>query len=269
MRLVATTTILLLIGSYAIILPLSKRDHQLSAELNNQWRNLRSEELNREDLIDLDIERIRQHLDQVYDSDVNLSLETPFIRNRIQLDPIIQKRMNESFQLIDYINELQFKIEEIEELAGKKKAKLNESVINSFPEHTSERSNPEVLWAELELVYQVLISALNCGVNEILDLEVRRAQWGQTPSLSGNKLIEIPLRLKMSGSMDAVHLFLQNIPLRADEIIQLKLPAAHPEKPALFIRDIMILKNSPSNAHSVEVQVTISGLLYHETHETP
>ena len=263
-RLVTVFAVLLLIGSFSIILPLSKRDQQLTAELNDKWRTLWSKDVRQVDFKNLDIARIRRHLEQLYDSDLQLALETPLIRSRIQIDPAVQKRMKEPFQLIDYINEFQLKIEEIENLAKEKKTKLDQSVLNSFPEHTSDRVNPELLWAELELVYQAVTSALNCGVYEMLSLRVGSNPSGQISLLRGKKLIEIPLRIKLSGPMNSVYLFLQSLPLRADEIARFQLPAAHKEKPALFINNIVILKNSTTNADSVEVEVAIVGLIYHE-----
>ena len=183
---------------------------------------------------------------------------------RLQLGASVRARMHADFQLVDYENERSRQLDELSTLAKQQQTAVAPAVFAGFPEHTAEVKQPTLLWAALSLTDGLLKTALQCKVTEIHSLEVPAVLTNAPPTNSTERLAEIPLQLEFTASATSAAKLIQCLPLRADEIRAAGLPEAPPDKPALFVDRLIVLKQSPEKPDEVRVWLRVIGFVLRE-----
>jgi hypothetical protein len=187
---------------------------------------------------------------------------------RIELVPVVQARVNASFQLVDFENERSKEMEDLKQLAAKEKIVIEPAVFAGFPEHTMDVRRPELLWAALASVDGLLRTAILTKISAIHTLETTQLITNAVAWTNADRLAEVPLQIELTGSAETVSKLLTSLPLRGDELRSAGYPEAPVEKPPLFIDRLIIRKQSPEKPDEVRIFLRLASFVMRESSET-
>jgi hypothetical protein len=140
---------------------------------------------------------------------------------------------------------------------------IEPAVFTGFPQQTAEVEEPELLWAELEFIDDLLTSAINCHVGAIHSLTT--PPLTNAPPTNGiRSLAKLPVQLEFSGPATNVTRFLRSLPLRGDELKAAGLPDAPTNKPALFVDRLILRRQSPDKPDDVRVSLRAVGFVFRQ-----
>lgn len=243
--------------------PLARRADSLDAPLDAAWKKL-AIAVGESNATALDFMSIQARLGQTRHAVEVLDSARRQAAERVQLDAELRERLAAPFQLVDFQNEVQRQIADLNRLAKDAGVKLAPAVADGFPAHTADVQQPELLWAELAFSTDLLTLAVNCKVTAIQSLALPMALTNAPPPTNTARLVEIPVHLELSGTASAVTRFLASLPLRTSELAAEKAPAAPDGKPALFIERLLLRKQSPDKPDDVNLALWASGFVLQE-----
>jgi hypothetical protein len=178
---------------------------------------------------------------------------------RIEPDATTRARMRQPFQLFDFQNERQTRLEVLEQLANKAKVELGPAVAQGFPEYYVEEAYPELLWPRLQLADMLVTAAIRSGVSRVNSIRLANVRY---PARSGAEwLAELAANIELSGSSASATTMLEMLPLRAAEIRERGLPEMPASKPVMFIRGLVIRKEGRDDPDRVLLELTASILV--------
>ncbi len=257
------TTCLLAVYYGLVYRPFVKEAAALDAPLTNVWQKLASSPVtptpNGPDLTG-----IHRNFENARDSLGALQRATRSISARLALDPETRRRMSEPFQLIDFQDERQNRIAELNQLAKQQQVTVDKTVWEAMPEYSADVKQPELLWGQLETVRQLLATALRCKVGAVNRIYLPALRMHSSPDTEEAFLQEFPVRIELVGSMTSVGQLMSSLARRADELRALGLPEAPTNKVPLFVRGIMLKKNSTERAEEVSLDLQAAALVYVE-----
>jgi len=185
------------------------------------------------------------------------------VLERIALNPDIEQRLGEPFQLVDFEIQRETLNDELIELAKANKIGMPAIPFERLPEYTEEMEEPRRLWGQLGIAWHALVSAVEAGVGEIESIggfRVRRCDAGAGPAL----LDEIVFELTVTGSMARISTYLKTLPMDRRELERHGLQTAQPAKPALFIDGLMLRKRPGGNPDDVRLDLRLGGFIRRE-----
>ena len=242
-----------LAASYLFVFaPLNREAASKDQPLEQAWRKLAGI-LGQTNAIRLDFAAITNQLVETRHAIATLETARRQAQARVELSDQVRARMNETFQLVDYDNEVGRRVSELVRLAKERKVIVESAVFTGFPQQTAEVKEPALLWAELALIDCLLTSAINCQIATIHSLTTPLLLTNRPPADSGRTLAELPVQLEFTGPAPNVARFLQSLPLRAEELKAAGLPEATTNKPALFVDRLVLRKQSPDKPDEVRV----------------
>lgn len=243
--------------------PLARRAESLDAPLTADWKQLATA-VATSNATTLDFEGIAAALRQTRDSLAVVESARRQAAARVQVGPELQERLDAAFQLVDFQNEVQRLIGDLGQLAQQRKVKLEPAVAAGFPEHTIEVRQPELLWAELAFVHNLLRLAIQNEVSTIQSVSLPGGPTNHASVSSSGRLVEIPVQVELSGPMPSVTRFLESLPLRGTELDAAALPAAVTNKPALFIDRFLLRKEAPEKPDQVHLSLRAAGFVFRD-----
>ena len=257
-------TITLAIGFYyvAVYRPLDNQTKALDIPLQQAWKRL--EKANRESLTQdrLDLDHISRGLMQLETSLTEITNANLKLLSRIAIDPIFQDRTSNPFQLIDFQNERQSAIEKLLSTAEGKSTVIQSAVFEGFPQHRSEQSDPQYLWTELALTDHLIQSMIYAEIESIDAISTQRQRIPKGTQLAPPPLLT-PFFTAVDITCTSAHLsrLLLMLPRRSDEIsrdLNIDYP---PNKPSLYVDQILVRKNSPQKPTMVSVWMKVVGFI--------
>lgn len=237
--------------------PLNARTKEKDSLLRQTWSNL--EKINRKKQAPdrIDFNHISKRLKRLAP---NMESVKQALLDRVKIDSFYRDKSLE-FQLVDYQNHRQEVIEALDKLAQTRQSQIPPSVFEGFPAYHSDLSHPNYLWVELALTQHLLQSMIYADVESIAKLSVHRQK---TPSADADRLPPlIPVVCEIQFVCDSGSLFrlLLMLPLRAEEI-QKELKIDYPpNKPSLYVDQILIQKNSPEKPTRIAVRMKTVGFI--------
>ncbi len=207
----------------------------------------------------LDLDNFTERLQELRASATNLETAGRLAQSRIALDPLIVRQMADSFQLLDFQDERLQRAQQLVRLAGEKGVALEPGAANGLPEYAADTPEPSLLWARLHLAHQLLLTAIHCKVGTLRSLTQLPPVFHSTKKDAGVFLEELPMRLELTGPMDAVTRFLISLPLKGAELKPMGIAEAMTNKPAFFIDQLLIRKLAPDKPEHVQVEMTVVG----------
>lgn len=235
----------------------------LDAPLNTAWRKL-AIAVGESNATTLDLKAVGLKLQQTEQALAVLREADQQAAARVALGADLREHLSSRFQLVDFQNEVQKQISDLSQLAKQQKVTLAPTVSQGFPEHTADVKQPELLWAELAFVDDLLTLALNSKVTAIHTLTLPLTLTNAPPMNHPLPLAEVPVQLELSGSMSSVTRFLESLPLRTEEIKAQGLPEAPTNKPALFIDRVLLRKEAPEKPDEVRLFLRAVGFVFRE-----
>ncbi len=243
--------------------PLARRANSLDAPLAADWTRLASA-VGPSNATTLDFAGIAASVQQTRESLAVLNAARQQAAARVQVGPELRERLNAAFQLVDFQNEVQRQIGDLEGLARQRKVALAPAVAQGFPEHTADVRQPELLWAELAIVNDLLTLAVGSQVSAIQSVSLPAAGTNRFFASPAGRLVEIPVQLELTGRMPAITRFLASLPFRAEEFEGAPLPAAPTNKPALFIDRFLLRKEAPELPDQVRLDLRAVGFIFRD-----
>lgn len=259
--LLALITLILAAYYVWVYRPLSERTDALDEPLRAAWERLLKVSAEHGSLENLKQERITPLPEEVQAAAAALIRAGDAINARIKLEPLIEERMRQPFQLIDFQNERQARVEKLTQLAQTNAVTLDPAVPKGFPEFVF-GFQPDLLWAQLGISHQLVNTAVLCKVGKISRVYLPTPNLGGSTNNAGASLVEVPVRIDITGPQPAIANFLAALPLRVEEAKEKGLPELSPDKPALFINQIMLRKGAPENPDEVVLELQVSGFVY-------
>jgi hypothetical protein len=263
-RLLLLGGVSLALYSFVVYRPLSRSAASLDEPLRQSWRELSAVTLQTKGFSGQDLPRIQEALDQTQSSLATLDKTAQAARSLLQLDPVVRAKLDEPFQLIDFQNERQLELEELNKLAERQKVRLEPGVAAGFPEYRADRQQPALLWAQLTLLRHLLVVAVNAKVTAISEVKLPPIQLHTSGTDPQDSLAEIPVRIQLTGPTPAISRFLESLPLRAEEIKARGLPEALTNKPALFLEQVFLRKEGRDKTEDVRLELGACGFIQRE-----
>ena len=255
--------VLLAVFFVLVFQPLARRAESLDAPLEAEWRRLAAA-VGPSNAATLDFGAIAASLRQTRESLAVVNAARRQARQRVEVGPELRERLNSTFQLVDFQNEVQRQIAELQQLAAQRKVALDPAVVLGFPEHTADVRQPELLWAELAFVHDLLTLAIQSQVTGIQGLSLPAGGTNRVSATPVGRVVAIPVQLQLTGPTPAVNRFLSSLPRRADEFDEPGLPPALTNKPALFLDRFLIRKEAPAQPDQVSLYLRAVGYVFRD-----
>ena len=247
-----------------VYLPLREKARALDEPLRKVRQHLIDINLESPFVGGLEPEEIAENLRRLEEDLATLQHSEKTILSRIELDAPTRAKLREPFQLIDYRNERQLRIEELTARARKQVVALQPAAILGFPEYITDRPDPALLWAQLNLVNHLLALAAQAKVTSIESLQTPAPEPLRMAEGGGIFLDAIPIWVELTGPAEALNRFLRVLPLRTEEAKALGLPEPLPAKPALFIERLALRKITPEKVDQGHLELQLRGYVYRE-----
>jgi hypothetical protein len=236
--------------------PLSRRAERLQVPRAEMGKNLAAVGVERADAVTL--AKVEGQLARLKSSLVVLKSGREALESSVAFPADVQAKIREPFQLVDYQIEKQFLVEELSFAAQQHQVSVSPAVLAAFPDYSAEQTQPNLLWAQLAIVNQLLSSVVECKVASIEMLEVP-APVNHRFDGTNSVLDEIAVRIEMRGSMAALGQWLATLPQRTDAGTNLVAV-----KPAVFIDRFLLRKSSRENSDEARLEVKVCAFSFHD-----
>ncbi len=196
---------------------------------------------------------------------------------RLEQPPAIKSRLEEPFQLVEFLNDSQRRVEELQAAAQAGKVALTPGLARGFPSYKAELASPELLWVQLAMVNRAVRTAIRVGVSEVREVSVEplpiqeTADYGPAvpPQMVGvgrstNHWATLRLHLTAVGSVDAVGRLMLALSMTPEEIKPSGLPEDLGGRPAFFIDHVLMRRNELQPAEQVQLELVVSTVVLEE-----
>jgi hypothetical protein len=239
----------------AVLQPLRHRAAARDKELVALWGRLAATNSVHPVAAGLSLDQLEARLRGLRPAGTNLEVVARLARARIELPREVDEQMRQPFQLIDYQNERLRWITLLSRRAKEQGVSLEAPATDGLPEYLADMDRPTLLWPRLHMAGQLLLSAIHAKTTAVRAL----AQMPLTDHGSG--LRELPMRLEVVGSMETLSRLLVALPSRGAELKVAGLAEVLTNKPAFFVDQLLLRKNSPERPQEVQMELTVSGFV--------
>lgn len=261
-RLSATVTLVVIALYYAAVFrPLAQKERAQVEPVARAQAQLQAAATNNPAISGLSLEGLTRLDESLRASLTNTTLAQQMIKRRFQPEPVIATNLARTFQLIDYQNERLNRGDRLINLAGEHKVRITPAVTAGLPEFTVENPVPGLLWGQLAFMDGVLRAAVECGVQAIEDVRMNQPVAHTTATNATSRLMELPLRVEVLGTSDALSRWLGLVLLDAEGRAALKLPPVE-GLPAASLYRILARKETTDQPGLVRVVAEFSGFLH-------
>ncbi len=267
-RLALLAVILLAVAYLAILRPLAQRVLSEEIPMRDMLNELNQATLQAGLPRGTDFESLAKQLAAMRAALTEFSNAQAEALPRLEHPPEVRSRLQEPFQLFEFLNESQRRVEELTALAQARKVTLTPGMARGFPRYQAELARPELLWVQLATVNRLVQSAIHAGAKEIQEVSVEPLPTVDSTLATAPQLPPPPperspwsiLRVHMTlvGDVDALGQFLLALTLTPDELEAAGLPSELAGRPVLFIESLLMRRNSLEAPEQVQLEVVIS-----------
>ncbi len=217
-----------------------------------------------------DFQRVSERLVSLQAASERFATAEREARPRIDLPAEVRVRLDEPFQLVEFLNESQRRLEELAALAQSSRVTLTPGLPRGFPRYQPELAHPELLWVQLATVNRVLRTAIRAGVREVLEVSVEPLPLQDPPEVgpllpSATPVPRPPpeawtsLRVHVTavGNMDALGRLLMALALTPEEIKAAGLAEDLGARPALFLDHFLIRRHQLDAAEQGQLELVV------------
>lgn len=246
-----------------VFVPIDNQSRELNEPLQKSWRNLAGS-IGRSNAMAIDFLHITNQLSETKEALKLLQDAKSRAFRRMELSEELRSKLNSDFQLDQYQIARSQQMDELVNLAKKQNVAIEPAVLAGFPEHTIEVTQPELLWASLNMVKGLLTTAVHSKVSAIHSLDVPMVLTNNLVTSASWIISAIPLEVEFTGAAPAVAQFLRSLPFRGDELRTAGLPEVPADKPPLFVDGIVMRKQAPEKTDEVHVTLRVVGFVLRE-----
>lgn len=261
-RLSATVALVVIALYYAAVFrPLAQKERAQAEPVARAQAQLQAAATNNPAISGLSLEGLTRLNESLRASLTNTTLAEAMIVRRFEPEPIIATNLARTFQLIDYQNERLNRGDRLINLAAEHKVRITPAVTAGLPEFTVENPVPGLLWGQLAFMDGVLRAAVECGVQTIDDVRMKQPVAHPAATNATSRLMELPLRVEVLGTSEALTRWLGLVLLDAEGRAALKLPPVE-GLPAACLQHILARKETTDQPGLVRVIAEFSGFLH-------
>jgi hypothetical protein len=184
------------------------------------------------------------------------------LTNRLVLDGPIREKIRLPFQLFEFQNERQLRIEKLGKLGQEKNVVMAPATFLGFPDYSSEQKQPGLLWGQLALVQYALEAGLLCQLASIDNLSAGLPRPATPEENQPASADELSVNLEVTGTSPALTRFLLCLALKPDEAKAMGLPVVSGNKPALFVDRLLMRKYTLEKPDSFKLELRITALVF-------
>lgn len=254
----ALAGVLLALYYAAFLRPFAHRVEALDAPLTNTWNAFLQTNATFAACAGLNLANAATRVQTLQTALTNLEAVTQLALTRLELPADIRARLAQPFQLIDFQNERVRLAESLLELAKEKAVAIDPAALNGFPEYSVDLRDPRLLWPRLHFTHQLLLAAVHSKLGGVRALNQLPTLLHDATNPRQTDLVEIPMRIEVFGSADALAIFLASLPLRGRELAHLGAAQTLTNKPAFFIDQALARKHSPERPHDAFLELTVA-----------
>lgn len=170
----------------------------------------------------------------------------------------VEEMLHRPFQLIDFDHRKFLMMNGIRQLSREKEVKVFKNWEQNFPSPGSQP--PYELWAQLAVIDQLLRIAIEAGVDSIDAAELLPRRKDSLSATDGREL-EVSLRMRLTGQMEAIHSVIMMLPLNGEELAALEMSSVTEPKSSFFLSRFILTKSSAKNPDEVTFEFVASGFL--------
>ncbi len=182
--------------------------------------------------------------------------------NRLALDAPTCEKIRMPFQLFEFQNERQLRIEKLGKLGQEKKVVMAPATFLGFPDYSSEQKQPGLLWGQLALVQYAVEAGVQCQLASIESLSSSLPRPITSEETLPAAADELSVTMEVTGTSPAITRFLLCLALKPEEAKAMGLPVVAGNKPALFVDRILMRKHSLEKPDSVKLDLRITALVF-------
>jgi len=199
---------------------------------------------------------------------------------RLEHPPEVRARLEEPFQLVEFLNESQRRLEELASLAQATRGTLTPGLPRGFPRYQPEVARPELLWVQLATVNRLIRTALKSGLRDVREVSVEPLPLiepveappnvpllppvAAPPANATNRWATVRVHLTAVGNVDAIGKLLLALALTPDELKRTGLPDDLAGRPALFLDRLLIRRNQLDAAEQAQLELVVSTVVANE-----
>ncbi|MBL9137020.1 MAG: hypothetical protein JNK85_14205 [Verrucomicrobiales bacterium] len=196
---------------------------------------------------------------------------------RLEHPSEIRNRLEEPFQLVEFLNESQRRLEELAAQAQAGRVTLTPGLPRGFPRYQPELAHPELLWIQLATVNRVIKTAIRAGVREVGEVSVEPLPLqepaevgplpppGFSPAPATNAWTVLRVHVTTVGTMDALGKLLVALSLSPEELKRTGLSEDLAARPALFIDQLLLRRNQLEAAEQAQLELVVSTVVARDT----
>jgi hypothetical protein len=245
----------------AVYRPLCRRAGEIDRPLAETWGRLLEISPHAKSLGTGYVHRIEMGLAEALASSQALDEVRRRALVRIELDGSIRARMDQPFQLIEFQNERQVRLEELARLAGQAKVGLGSGVAEGFPEYAAGRPDPTLLWPQLAVAHHLVAAAIQSQVSTVAVVRLPPMMFHGAQTNPSQWLVEIPVEMEVAGPAPAISRMLELLPLRAEEAKARGFPEPLPGKPVVFLQGLLLRKEGREPPDRVQLRVSANSFV--------
>lgn len=195
------------------------------------------------------------------------SIDRSLLRAReiTRLEPEIMAELDSTFQLFEFENARQSRAESLTKLAREKGVMLATNVLDGLPRYAPEIEDPSILWPRLSIATFVFKTALLAQIQNLNAFEANIGLTSIQQPTSSPAPEELPVRLSVRGPMNSMITLLSSLPLTEAELRSIGSSNSPPGKPAIFIKHLLIKRQTGEKPEEVEMDLTLVGVLFPKT----
>lgn len=277
-RLVVLATLALAIAYVGILRPLNQR----VAEEEQPLKEIRERLVRTMNEAGLppgtDFRSLEERLSELRAAATAFSQATREAMPRLEQPPEVRSRIEEPFQLVEFLNESQRRLEELAALAQANRVTLTPGLPRGFPRYQPELAQPELLWVQLATVNRLVRTAIRAGVREVTELSVEPlafqepAEYGPAlpplalpPPPATNRWTVVRVHLTTVGTVDALSRLLLGLAFTPAEVKRAGLPPELEGRPALFLDQLLLRRHQLESAEQAQLELVVSTVVRKES----
>ncbi|HVV00147.1 MAG TPA: hypothetical protein VHH88_02220 [Verrucomicrobiae bacterium] len=242
-----------LVAYYIMVyLPVRHRAESLDAPLRHAWKRLAAT-VGQTNTVAIDFLHITNQLAETRQALAILDAARQKAAARIELAPVLRAKLAAPFELVDYQNERSKEMDELLWLGKENQVTIEAPVFTGYPEHTVDVKEPKLLWPALAFANGLARAAVECKVEALHSLDVPLALTNDASYADPGGVVEIPIELEFSSSLENALKLLRMLPLKVDEARAAGFTNAPPEKPVLLIDRLFIKKQTPEKPDDARI----------------
>lgn len=246
----------------AVFRPLGQQAAALDQPLVAAWNRFAATNETSPIVRGLSLDNHDQRLRQLQGQARSLEAASAVVQRRILWPPVVQAKLAAPWQLIDFQDERYRKVQELAALARDKKMALEPGATNGYPEYVADMPLPTLLWPRLHMADQLFLTAAHCQVRNLRNLQQLPTEAHRYTRRDQVFLMEIPMRVEVTGSMEAVTRFLAALPLATtNELQAVGVTVPLTNKPPFFLGPLLVRKSAPEQPHEVQLEAVVSAFL--------